>query len=82
MRLLERYSPFGADVLSDVHPGDYVYMRINDSRRIGSGFDDPEISRAVYFLRGQDLSLEAFCKSMWCEVCTARRQASLILRLS
>ena len=40
--LLERYSPFGADVLSNVHPGEYVYMRINDNQRTGSGFDDPE----------------------------------------
>ena len=38
--LLERYSPFGADVLSGVYPGDFVYMRIDDGRRGGAGFND------------------------------------------
>ena len=42
--MLERYSPFGADVLSDVYPGDFVYMRIDNGRRGSVGFNDRENS--------------------------------------
>ena len=34
--LLERYSPFGADVLSDVYPGDFVYARVGDSSGVSN----------------------------------------------
>ena len=37
--LLERYSPFGADVLSDVHPGDSVLLRLGSGGRSGFGYD-------------------------------------------
>ena len=37
--LLERYSPFGADVLSDVHPGDFVFLRMSGGGRSGFGYD-------------------------------------------
>ena len=37
--LLERYSPFGAEVLSDVHPGDYVFLRMSGSGGSGLGYD-------------------------------------------
>ena len=33
--LLKRYSPFGDSVLSDVHPGDFVYVRIGEPRLVG-----------------------------------------------
>ena len=37
--LLERYSPFGADVLSGVYPGDFVFLRIGDGGGSGFGYD-------------------------------------------
>ena len=37
--LLERYSPFGADVLSDVYPGDFVFLRIGSGGDSGFGYD-------------------------------------------
>lgn len=37
--LLERYSPFGADVLSDVHPGDFLFARIGGSQRVDTRFN-------------------------------------------
>ena len=40
--LLERYSPFGAAVLSDVHPDDFVYVRMDNSGRGVSGLNDEE----------------------------------------
>ena len=47
--LLERYSPFGADVLSGVHPGDFVYMRIHSGQQGSSGFNDQRNSRSGTF---------------------------------
>lgn len=45
--LLERYSPFGADVLSDVYPGDFVFLRIGSGGGSGFGYDtdDDRINR-------------------------------------
>ena len=40
--LLERLSPFGASVLSGVHPGDFVYMRIGESRGLSNGFEQED----------------------------------------
>ena len=37
--LLERHSPFGAEVLSGVHPGDFVFMRIGSGLQGGFGYD-------------------------------------------
>ncbi|MCY4577343.1 MAG: FtsX-like permease family protein [Candidatus Kaiserbacteria bacterium] len=37
--LLERYSPFGADVLSGVHPGDFVFLRMGGVGGSGFGYD-------------------------------------------
>ena len=40
--LLERYSPFGADVLSGVHPGDFVHIRIGGGGQNGLGLEEGE----------------------------------------
>ena len=53
--LLERYSPFGADVLSDVHPGDFVFLRIGDSSGSGFGYDaDDDRATSNLSPRGRD----------------------------
>ena len=53
--LLERYSPFGADVLSGVHPGDFVFLRIGGGNGNGFGYDadDDRINRNLS-PRGRD----------------------------
>ena len=43
--LLERYSPFGADVLSEVYPGEAIYVRLEGSDATGVGFGENENGR-------------------------------------
>ncbi len=43
--LMERYSPFGADVLSGIHPGDSVYIRIGDVRSGEFGQVDSDVQQ-------------------------------------
>ena len=47
--LLERYSPFGADVLSDVYPGDFIFLRMGDGGKSVFDYDtdDDRLNRNV-----------------------------------
>ena len=47
--LLDRYSPFGAEVLSGIYPGDSVFVRLGSGGKSGFGYDtdDDRLSRNV-----------------------------------
>lgn len=46
--LLERYSPFGADVLSGVYPGDFVFLRMGSGGGSALGYDTDDSRLSLF----------------------------------